>query len=201
MQTITTGYGKVTFATASASVTNFVLTEGFVRTLSSKILGKNSVTRRIPATEYPDINGWLYADELKAPEGTILLLQMRRSYRGRAIADGAIIVRTREDGDTLLISSLLPSSTESLVSNNTHTVFMGRGDMLTPEEVKTYGVHILPRYIACNFDEEEISECFQVQVIKKGVDAPVYEKAVSRTGEQVVFSVPQVRRRIRIRKA
>lgn len=67
------GYGKATFSSASITIAGFVVEPDFVRTLASKKLAKIGRTISIPVSAFPDIDGYLYSDQVSAPDGTIFL--------------------------------------------------------------------------------------------------------------------------------
>lgn len=201
MQSISIGFGKVTYSTSSATLTGFVLEAPFVRTLASKKIVKSQPTLRIPAGHNPEIDGWLFQDTLDGPPGTLILVQMQFKYRGAGLRDGAVLIRLREDGTQYLITAKLPSDPRSILPSNRHTIFSGAGDILTPADAYDAGIRLPKHYAAAFMDDEEVAECFDIQVVRKARSpAPTYEVGTTPEGEKVTFATPRVVRRMRVKR-
>lgn len=201
MQSISCGYGKVTFSTSSATLAGFVVDAPFIRTLTSKKLPKVGSTVRIPVSAHPDIDGWLFQDTVAAPDGTICMVQMSFKYRGSGLRDGAIFIRTRKDGTGMLISATLPHDPRSTLSSNRHTVFAGSGDILTVEDLRQAGIEPPKNFIQAFMDTEEVGECFDITVTAEAKSAPPIEEVhTTPVGDQVKLRIERSPRRMRIRR-
>lgn len=200
METVSVGYGKVTYQDASASLTAFVVDEPFNRTLASKKLNKLTPTSRIPASDKPQFDGWLYQDTVNAPDNTLLLLQLSvRSY-GVAVRDGAIFLRTRETAPSIIVTAHLPVSIRSSEGADRHSAFIGKADVLSISDLQDWGITPSRNYLSAFTAEDEIEECFSIERITIGAPPPRLERATTTAGSTVVFEIPRVTRRIRIRK-
>lgn len=200
METISVGYGKVTYSDSSASLTAFVVEAPFNRILASRKLTKSTQTSRIPASSKPQFDGWLYQDTVNAPDNTLLLVQLSVRNHGVAVRDGAIFLRTRETAPSIIITAHLPINIRSSDGVDRHTAFSGKADILSVSELAGWGITPNRNYISAFTAEDEIDECFSIETITAGVPPPRLERAITTTGNTVVFEVPRVIRRIRIRK-
>ena len=201
MQSISVGYGKVTFSTSSATLSGFVVDAPFVRTLTSKKLPKVGSTMRIPVSAHPDIDGWLFQDTVNVEDGTICLVQMSFKFRGSGLRDGAIFIRTRKDGQGLLVKATLPHDPRSTLSTNKHTVFAGAGDILTIEDLDKLGITPPGNFVSAFMDEDEIAECFDITVTSEAKsEPPIEETHETPEGRQVKLRIDRNPRRMRIRK-
>lgn len=200
-QPIQVGYGKATFPDNSATFAAFVVEAPFKRTLVSKAFPKVGQTRRMPVSAHPDIDGWLFEDTVPLPDGTIVCIQASRRFKGRSVCDGAIFIRTRLGGASLLISAHIPHDARCTHQTNQHVMFCGYGDILTYEEATEEGIDINSNFRYGFMDEEEVEETFNVQVIAPAKAAkPKVEKVVNVDGEEVKLNVARGNRRMRIRK-
>lgn len=201
LQSISIGYGKETFATSSVTLAGFVVESPFIRTLASKKLQKVGSSIRIPVSNHPDIDGWLYQDTVMAPEGTICMVQMQYKYRGSGLRDGAIIIRTRTQGSGLMINALLPHDPRSILSSSSHCVFSGYGDILNTDEIALAGIEVPKNFKNAFMNPEEVEECYDVQVLREPIcAAPTIEEAITPTGEKVHLRIERAPRRMRIRR-
>lgn len=200
MDIVQVGYGKVTYDVSSASLTAFVLEPPFQRTLASKILTKTSQTLRIPASSKPQFDGWLYQDNLNAPDGTLMLVQLQVRNHGVAVRDGAIFLRTRNTGPLVLITANLPVNIRSSPEAATHTAFTGKADILAVDDLSNYDIEPSRNYLNAFTNDEELEECFTISAVTQGTPMPRLETATNAAGDKVVFVVPRLTRRIRIRK-
>ncbi len=200
MQVVSVGFGKVTFATSSASLSAFKVEPVFERVLASKALTKVGQTQRIPASDKPQFDGWLYQDTINAPEGTILCAQLQVRSNGVAIRDGSIFLRIRGDAPLIIITAHMPASIGSTLQANNCTAFSGRADLLTIEELAEYDITPSKNYVTAFCQEDEIGECFTITEASQGVAKPVVERLVNSQGETVVFNAPRLTRRIRVKR-
>lgn len=201
-QPVQIGYGKANFSTSSITIAGFVVEPDFVRTLASKKLGKAGRTLATPVSDYPDIDGWLFSDQISAPEGTIFLIQASVKFRAVGIRDGGIFIRSRTEGKGLLITASIPHDAKCTLNSHNHVVFSGYGDVLTAEDLEAEGLDIPKNYRNAFMNEEEVEECFNVQVLRNAIAAaPSIETHVAEDGSKVVLKVEKGVRRMRIRRS
>lgn len=201
MQSISCGYGKAVFSTSSATLSGFAVEAPFVRTLTSKRFTKRSATLRIPVSNTPDIDGFLFMDTVDVPDGTICMVQMSFKYRGSGLRDGAIFIRVREEGAGYLIKAILPHDPRSVLTSNKHTVFAGAGDILTIEDLDKLGITPPANFVSAFMDEEEVRECFEIVSTRPQRSAPPVEEIYeAHDGTQVKLNIQRKARRMRVKK-
>lgn len=200
MQAITCGFGKVTLKTNSATLAAFKVEPTFDRVLASKALTKVGQTIRVPVSDKPQFDGWLYQDSINVPDGTILAVQLQVRSNASPIRDGAVFILARHDAPMLLITAHLPTAPGASLQAATHTAFSGRGDILSIDDLSTYDIVPGINYCRAFGQEDEISECFSIEEIATGKEKPVLERVVNSKGDVVVFNTTHATRRIRIRR-
>lgn len=200
MSIVQIGYGKVNYDVSSATLTSFVVEQPFDRVLASKALSKSSQTQRLPSSDTPNINGWLYHDTLNAPDGTIILVQMQARSHGLSVRDGSVFLRVRDGGPMMLIIAKFEINIRSSQYAESHVAFSGCADILQASELSEYGITPSNRYIDAFMSQDEIDECFDIQELSTGSPKPVRETVVNASGESVTFTTQRITRRIRIRK-
>lgn len=198
-QLINIGFGKESFTANSASLSAFVVTDGFNRVLPNKVFKRQGNVQRFPASNYPDINGYLYLDSLLIPDGTILCLQAQHRHRGSPLRDGAIFLRTRSSGPMVVIHAHLPSAIESTIQGD-FIVFQGKADVLTLDELEMHGVTPHKNYINGFLDHEEVAECYTISQLAPGTEAkPTFDKVEDREGK-VVLTKKRPGRKLSLRR-
>lgn len=187
-QLISIGFGKETFTSASASLSAFVVEAPFERTLPGKKFKRQGQCQRFPASQHPEINGYLYLDSIAdVPDGTIIVLQSSHRFRAAPISDGAIFIATRSTGPLLSVSAILPSAIEATTTGG-FLVFQGRGDILKVDELEAYGIEPPKNYIRGFLDAEEVAECYTVKETAPALeDKPSFEVQEDATGEKVLL--------------
>lgn len=197
MQTVQIGYGKINFPKKSMTLTGFVTEDGFKRTLVSKRYTKVGRTNVQPVSNNPEMDGYLYTDNVQTPEGTILCLQGSIRANGMPLADGTVFVRVRQAGAGLLIQAKLPLGGLA----TTHVVFSGHGDILDIDELAADGIVVPPKYIGAYMNDEETAEVFNVrEIIPATSAAPKLEVHISDSGKEVKLNVAKPARRMRIKR-
>lgn len=195
------GYGKATFPTSSITIAGFVVEAEFIRTLASKKLGKESRTLTIPVSAFPDIDGWLFSDQIRAVDGTIFLIQTSVKHRGVRVRDGSIFIRARQDAAALLITANIPHDARCTLRSHNHTVFSGHGDILTVEDLAEESIVPGKGYISAYMDPEELTECYDiVQLQAAKSHAPKVETHTAEDGTEVKLKIDRPNRRMRIRR-
>lgn len=198
MQAISIGFGKETFKVASISLSAFVVTPPFQRELPSKVYARQGHIQKFPASNFPEINGSLYLDTLRVPDGVLLLLQSSHRMRGTPLRDGALLLRTRSAGPMLAIRAALPAALEALQTGD-FLVFQGRADVLPVSEYAEWGLEPPKNWVNGFTDDEEVAECYTIEVHQPEVEAkPQYEKLQDAEGNTVVAK-KRPGRRIRLR--
>lgn len=200
MQALSVGFGKETFSHNSVSLAAFHVTEGFVRQVLGKSFQRQGHLQKFPASAYPDINGFLYLDTLKVPDGQVVLLQCSHRHRATPVRDGAIFLRTRQTGPMLVIKATLPDSAEALQTGD-FLVFQGRADVLDPDELGAYGIELPKNYRGSFLDPEEVAECYAItELASETARKPIYERVEDGEGNEVVLQ-KRPGRRIRLRSS
>lgn len=200
-QLISIGYGKESFATTSASLSAFVVTGDFERTLPSKKFKRQGNCQRFPASLHPEINGYLYLDSItQVPDGTIILLQSSHRFRATPIRDGAVILRMRATGPMLTVTATLPSAIESVIAGG-FLAFQGRADILDLDELALYDVHPPKNYVNGFLNAEEVAECYTVATMApESASRPSFEQIEDRYGN-VVLTPTRPGRKLSLRRA
>ena len=202
-RTVSVIHGSQTFSTSSCKVSAFAMkcdgTAG--RQFPNKVLPRVQSDTRIPAHAqgFAD-NGMWYRNVYQHVDGTILLLQVAESYRGRIHANAAVFVRLRSDAPAIVVNVKLQPNAKAHYTDKV-PVFTGRGDILKPDKLKAAGIVLRPTYIYNYFDEEEWDELIEVVTIAPGTPEP--ETIKVKTPDGVEKEVPlknSIRRRLRIRK-
>ena len=197
MQTVQIGYGKINFPRKSMSLSGFVVEDGFKRVLVSKRYAKVGRTNVQPVSNTPDLDGYLYTDNVNVPDGTIICIQASSRVRGMSVADGAIFIRVREAGAGLLIRAKLPAGGLSTV----HCVFSGHGDILAFDELAAEAITVPDNFAKGFMAVDEIDELFTVtEIVPARVAPPRLEVHISDSGKEVKLNVIKPARRMRIRK-
>lgn len=199
-QLVSIGFGKETFSTSSASLSAFVVEPPWTRVLPSKKFKRQGTLQRFPVSQYPDINGYMYLDSVgDIPDGTIILLQSSQRYRATPLRDGAIFIRLRSTGPAIAIRASLPSAAESTLTGG-FLAFQGRGDILAVDELGTYGIEPYKNYLSAYTDEEEVAECYTIQVISPEIEGkPSFDTVKTPEGEVIVVRA-KARRKMSIRR-
>lgn len=201
-QPVQIGYGKANFSTSSITIAGFVVEPEFIRTLASKKLGKAGRTLAVPVSNFPDIDGWLFSDQINAPDGTIFLIQASVKFRAVGIRDGGIFIRSRTEGSGLLVTASIPHDAKCTLNSHNHVVFSGYGDVLTEDDLEAEGLEISKNYRNAFMNQEEVDECFNVQVLRPPIaTAPHLETHVAEDGSKVVLKMEKSIRRMRIRRS
>jgi hypothetical protein len=200
MQALSVGFGKETFKSDSVSLAAFHVSEGFVRETMGKAFQRQGHLQKFPASSFPEINGYLFLDTLRVPDGQIILLQCSVRHLASPIRDGAIFLRTRATGPMLTIKANLPPAQEASQTGD-FLVFQGRADILDPDELSAYGSEIPQRFRDGFMAADEVAECFTVTELAPETERkPLYETAQDSEGNEVVLQ-KRPGRRIRLRPA
>lgn len=196
-QTVQIGYGKVNLSHRSMTLAGFVVEDGFKRTLVSKRYEKIGRTGLQPVSQYPDIDGWLYTDNVAVPEGTIILIQVSSRLNGMPVADSGVFIRIRKDGAGVLIQAKLPAGGMA----SSHVVFSAHGDILDRDMLPGEGIELPRNYAATYLSRDERDELFNItEVTPARTAAPKLEVHISDSGEEVKLNVVTPQRRMRIKR-
>lgn len=197
MQTVLVGYGKVNFPKRSMTLAAFVAETGFTRTLVSKRFPKTGRTTVAPVSEFPDVEGNLYSDNVPVPEGTVICLQGSSRVNGLPVADAAVFIRVREDAAGLLIQAKLPQGG----FHRFHVMFSAHGDILDKDELEAAGVFVPDGYRRGYMNNDEISEVFTIREISPAkTAAPRLEAYTTPSGEEIKLNIIKPSRRMRIKR-
>jgi hypothetical protein len=193
MQVISVGFGKENFSRSSISLSAFSVKAPFLRETVATAHKRQGQVQRFPASETPDINGWLYLDTVQVPEGALILLQSSYRYNGSPFRDGAILLRIRPDAPNYLIRASLPASLESSQTGK-FLVFQGRADIVATEEYSEYGLYPNQNWFQGFTNPEEVSEAFEIEMADAGTPKPVMETVIDVEGKALVTSAAPRRR-------
>lgn len=202
-QVISVGFGKENFTQVGMSLSAFRVTAPWVRELPNKSLKRQSPVQNFPATQYPEINGRMFIDTLRAPEGTMILLQAShrlvvREGRPPQLTDGAVVLRTRATGPMLTVHATLPSANDAFLSGR-FLAFQGRADVLTEDDMEQYGLVVPNNYRDAYLEPSEIAYCFAVDTVSPALaEKPRVEMAV--IGGEVVAVPARPLRRVKRRR-
>lgn len=180
--------GKCTFRASSATIMSFAMAGNGSSARSYPGVALKEVGKSyIPAAKdgYKEHGQWTQAS-FYSQNGAIISIQVSIGNSVGLVAQGAIFLCLRDDADLISVSALLTPDTNSTYDKV--PVFTGRADVLTQEELESYGVVLLDNYIRVYMDEEEIDEIFKVSTVAKGVKKPEMVSAVTVSGK--VLRVP-----------
>lgn len=194
-QVISVAYGKETFATNSISLSSFIVTAPFARSLPSKTFKRHGACQSFPASAYPEVNGTLYLDTVRVPDGTIVLLQASHKQFARPLSDGAIFLRTRHTGPMLVVHATLPTAEEAM-NTGSFLMFQGRADILTADEVEEDEacIEVPTHWRRAFLSEEEVEECFKVSSLSPELASRVRTQVMQVGDEKIVVTARRVRR-------
>lgn len=197
-QVVSVGFGKENFATRNLSVRAWQVQGPWSLTQPSKHLKRQGQMQTFPASQYPDINGKMYLDSVRAPDDTIMMIQASRRQTmgaGRVpdLTDAALILRTRTTGPMLNVQVFLPEANESL-NGGQFLVFQGRADILSAEESELYGIYPGNAFIEHYMDEYEVGELFKITEISTGT--PKQKLEVAQVGDETVVLPARATRRV-----
>ena len=202
-QVISVGFGKENFTQISMSLSAFRVTAPWLRELPNKSLKRQSPVQTFPATQYPEINGRMFIDTLRAPEGTMILLQAShrlvvREGRPPRLTDGAVALRTRATGPMLTVHATLPTTSDALLSGR-FLAFQGRADVMTEEDMELYGLVVPNNYRDAYLEPSEVNYCFSVDTVSPALsEKPRVEMVV--IGDEVVAVPARPLRRVKRRR-
>ena len=202
-QVVSVGFGKENFQSTGVSINAFHLAAPWRKELPSKGLKRQGAMQVFPASAFPEINGRLFIDTVRAPEGTMLVLQAShkriiREGRPPQLHDGALVLRTRATGPMLTVHASLPTSHEALITGK-FLVFQGRADVLSEEDMDGFGLEPPPNYVETYFDPDEIADCFEVKIIAPAT-ADKQRLETVRVGDEVVVVPARPARRVNRRR-
>lgn len=202
-QVVSVGFGKENFQSTGVSLGAFHLASPWRRELPSKVLKRQGAMQVFPASVYPEINGKLFIDTVRAPEGTMLLLmsshkRIIREGRPPMLHDGALVLRTRATGPMLTVHASLPTSQEALLTGK-FLAFQGRADVLTQHDMEEFGLQVPSNFVETYFDADEVADCFEVSIISPGISEKPRLESI-KVGDEVVVVPARATRRVKRRR-
>lgn len=198
-QLINVGFGRETFSKDSASLAAFIVENGFERNLPSKKFSRQGKLQRFPASQYPDVNGYMFLDSVTVPDGEVLMLQASHRRNSLPYADGSVCVRLRSTGPLLVIYASLPSNSEATLTGE-FIAFHGRGDILAVRDLAGYGIKPPRKYVSAYFNEDEVRECFRVHVAAPETEAAPKLEQVKMADGKVELAMAKPSRKLRLHK-
>lgn len=167
-QQVILGFGRANFPATSASYACFRVQAPFNRDT-----GINSGTQdRGYGKEYMagaiSAYGTLYERKVTHPMGTILILQVGEKRRGAPIRDGALFLRLRDGAPRWKVEGRIPTDACNMHGDR-FTMFVGNADILTVDELDSFGIEANRMYREKFMSEEQIDECFILTMEAKEV--------------------------------
>lgn len=192
------GVGKANLSTAFASYSSFAVSAPFLREGAlnkGKRIGAWTTTN-VGTTDH---NGVLHGVLLDVPEGTVVLVQASGRRNGSPVRDAAVFLALRAHGPLVSIEARLPLGRDNVLGES-FTLFRANADILGVEDLDILGIEPSDNFKDRFMNDEEIDECFNVQVLMDGlVPKPRAEEVVSPEGV-IMRALPQApRRKMRIR--
>lgn len=201
MQSISIGYGNANFATRSVKIMALSLDQPFNTVFASKKHKRLSFHQtQVGRT---DVEGKLFSETIEVPDNSLILIQVSNNYRGRRVADGAVILRARANAALIQLTSLIPHDAErSVLADHNFNCFMGRADILSAQEATDmYGIEFRRGWIDQYMDTDEIEECFSgfKELAPEIEAAPIVEIVKTVSGSKIAITTPKLRRKVRFR--
>lgn len=200
-QEVSIAFGKVNLKTAVMTIAPMRVKAPFTRDSAVSTAKRDPYTMAtFPVSNYPQVNGIMSRDKCRHPDGTILIIQSQWKRGGAGIRDGAVLLRLRENGPTLNVIAKLPHGLDSQLGD-TFSVFMGRADILSPDEAKIFKIEIPNRFVQTFFDPEQVGECFTIEEVQpERSPPPTYALVNTSHGVEVRALATAPTRRMRIRR-
>lgn len=167
VQQVTLGFGKANFPNTYASFTCQRVSAPFVRdsgVSSGRSMGFNSGQEYMvgAVTEH----GSVYVRPVEHEQGRVLLLQTGWRRNGVPIRDGAIFLRLRETAAKWEIRFKVPLDHGNVIGAD-FIGFTGRADILSADELGTFGLEVPRSYRQKFMSEEEVDECFVLRRLEE----------------------------------
>lgn len=201
VQQIKLGFGKANFRITLATFACQRVTAPFVResgVTSGRSLGFNAGHEYMVGA----IREWgsVYNRDVEHPQGTVLLLQAAWRRSGVPIRDGAIFLRLREGAPKWEIRFKIPLDQGNVIGSD-FIGFLGHADLLTHEDMGTFGFEVPRSYRQKFMSDEEVEECFTIrQAESERLPRPNLMIVGAGKDAKVVEVAQEPRRRLAIRR-
>ena len=190
------GFGKINFPNTTVSLSCMKVESEFSR--------KSAVNsgRRIGQTHTYNFGvieayGQGFVSEVEHDEGVIILVQSSWKRGMLGLRDGAIFIRLRNAGPKWKITAKLPTDAQN-IHGDAFEMFSGRGDLLSIETLNEVGIIPFKNYTDRYMLDEEVDECYSIQLTDKGSPPPILKSISTPEGVKIVeIEPPPVRRIIR----
>lgn len=197
-QVVSLGFGKANFKVRNIAVNAWHVEGPWSRELPSKRCIRQGNMQQFPASEYPEVNGRMWTDTVRAPEGSFFLIQVSKRMIVRAgsmplMDDGALLLRTRAAGPLISVQANMPDDPRSRLQG-LFLVFQGRADIMTPEVAGMYGIEPPSSYIETYMDEAESAECFRISELSPAANQLPRLEVTEVAGQSVVLPARRMRR-------
>lgn len=170
-QELTLTYGKMNTKHDVLMSTVFKLNPPFSRVSAATSAPQKISQTYVDATNLGKPGGGFSTVRVGHVEGTVLMVQASLTRNRMRSADGSLLIRVRPTAPMLAITTKLPLSPNSILGERV-AAFLGRGDILTPQEARALGFNISPSYERDYFDEDEVAELLDVKVMAPGTERP-----------------------------
>lgn len=199
-QTLNMCYGKVNLSVRRATFAALRVSAPFVRDSAIDTAKRRPGTKIVTnVSNHPAVNGVLVNEDCAVKEGTIVMLTSSWQRGGAGLRSGAILLRIRNTAALLNIIAKLPIGPDNLLGD-THSVFRGCADILSPQEAVVFGIQVPSRYVQQYFDVDEVEECFDIRELRPETAKRPEAQLVSTGSGLVMREVPATpTRRMRFR--
>jgi len=194
-------WGKQVFDRRATAVHVFVYGKDAGTVFVNKTMDKIGRTTKVMASTdgYEDHGAW-YGEVLRSIPGAVLLVKAQDQFNGSPRAQAGVFVQLNDTAPMIKISATLCE--HHLAANTEIDVFVGRGHVLSPDEVRTLGYQVKKRFEDAFFDQEEIDELITLEELMSGAEKPVLEEVTNSKGEKLkVFIDQQPKRKLRMRRS
>lgn len=156
---VTLAYGKFNFAEYAGSVGVLLVTAPFVRTSAVNAgVQRGAKMKSMPGTI--DIHGAYFSQQVELPAGSVIALQVARTYRGASHLDGTLFVKLRPEAAHIRISKHIPPVQQRRMDSQ--VLFDGNADFMTVEDLAAEGIIVSPQYQQRFLSLEDIERCFSI---------------------------------------
>lgn len=160
---------------------------------------QHTTTELADSQDYPDNGKWHTTQMVMEKQHCIFMLQATTTVNATPYANACVAVRYREDGPLLKVI-FRPAPSRS-AKRETHHAFVGKGDILSVEELEKLGVTPPATYIDNYFDQEEVDALFEVQKLTEGTAKPELIEVKTPDGTTAVVTGPsRKRRKVKLRR-
>ncbi len=194
-------YGKANFSNVLSTYGSFKISPPFVRVtaLTSGKRLSNSSSSVIPVGRF-EHNGVLISQAVEHTAGTVILLTSKWMRGPKVLREGALFVRLRDGAPWWDVVASVPTAADN-VCGDSFSMFNGRGDILTADELKLLSIEVGRTFIGRFMNEEELNECFRlVKLGESTIPRPAISAIATPSGIEMREIAQEPLRRMVLRK-